>query len=245
VSFLYSLFAVCINVLELSLVVFLARGSLRKYPIFSAYAVAAFAADLTETVAYYRLGWASENYRELYWASSIVLDLLLFLLVIGLTYTALEGSLLRPTAGKILAAVTVVGLALPFVLLPNHHSNHHGSFTTQWFNHVSQIFDFAAAILTLVLWAALLTNRKRDPQLVSLSIGLGLLTTAGAIAWGARRWLGRDNRWPVDVFMNLAQIASLLVWCWVFRPRPRRSTGATPPASGATPPPPNALTTPS
>ena len=127
-------------------------------------------------------------------------------------------------------------MLLPLALLRNHHGKQHGYFDSQWFSHTSQILNFGAAIMNLVLWTALLSNRRRDSKLVTLSIGVGIVTSSAAIAWGAREWFPQQDRWPIDTFMTLTHLVSVLLWCWVFRPKARQSGRAVPP---------NALTTPS
>jgi hypothetical protein len=211
------------------LLVLILRSPFRKYTVFALFVLCEFTGDVIEEITYYRVGWGSPAYREVYWTDHVALDLLLFLVVIALTYEALQGNPLRPKAAKALAVIVTLTLALPFAILHNHHSPRHGSFTSQWFNHASQIWNFGAAIMNLVLWAALLSNRRRDPQLVMLSIGVGIATTSAAIAWGARRWLSQAHRWPVDTFMLVTFLASLLLWCCAFRPKPSSHTSNSPP----------------
>jgi hypothetical protein len=231
------------------LLLLLLRGPLKKYTVFAIFVLGEFATDVIEGIAYHRLGWESQAYRKLYWTDKMTLGLLLFLVVIAFTYEALRANPLRPKAAKALGVIVAVTLALPFALLRDHYSPKHGAFTSQWFNHATQIWNFGAAIMNLVLWTALLSNRRRDSQLVTLSIGVGIATASAAIAWGARRWLSPDNRWPVDSFMALADLASVLLWCWVFRPKAAGHSSSTPPPGGARPssnaPPQDALTTPS
>jgi hypothetical protein len=73
--------------------------------------------------------------------------------------------------------------------------------------------------MNLVLWGALLANRRRDPQLLTISMGVGLAATSAAVVWGARLWVADPNRWPLDTFAVLMHAASLLLWCWAFRPK--------------------------
>lgn len=226
--------------LELVLLALLICGPFRKRILFSTYIAATALLDVIESAAYYRLGWRSPAYRTLYWTDRVALDLLLFLLVIVLTFEALRESPMRGKASKTIGGIVSVALLLPFALLRYHHGRVHGYFDSQWFNHASQIWNFGAAIMNLVLWAALLASRRRrDPQLVTLSIGLGILTSSAAIAWGARQWLSEQNRWPVDIFAAMAHIAAFALWCWLFRPKTARRA---PPQNAA---PPDALTTPS
>jgi hypothetical protein len=217
-------------VIECVLLVILLRGPFQKYMVFAIYVLVEFAADVSEWIAYYRLGWGSPTYRKLYWTNHVILDLLLFLVVIAFTYAALQDNRLRPKAAKALGAILAVTSALPFAVLHNHHNKIYGFFTSQWFNHASQIWNFGAAIMNLVLWAALLTNRRRDPQLVTLSIGLGIATSSAAIVWGARQWLPQVHRWPLDSFMTGTHLASLLLWCWVFSLKAAGHSGSTTPA---------------
>jgi hypothetical protein len=237
---------------ELVLLFLLLRGPFRKYPLFLVYILGQCMVSAVVEIAYYRVGFKSATYRTLYWTGEVTEDMLLFLLVIACIYEALRGSALRPKAAKVLGVVVLVTLALPFTMLHhmNHHSRQYGFFTSQWFNLASQIWNFGAAIMNLVLWMALLSNRRRDPQLVTLSIGVGLATASAAVAWGARQWLAEAHRWPMDIFRTVALLASILLWCWAFRPKQAgQSSSAAPPPGSAQPPssapPPDALTTPS
>lgn len=227
--------------LQVVLLVLLLRGFVRKYPALLSYTLAGLIADPLEIVIYYRLGWRSALYHTVFWTDHILLNLLLILVVVACTYHALPEGQGRTGAVKVLGAVMAAALVLPFALLRYHNGKVHGHFDSQWFNHTSQILNFGAAVMNLVLWAALLSNRKRDPKLVTLSIGLGIVTSTEAIAWGVRQWLSEQNRWPLDSLVLMAHVASLLLWCWVFKPRPeRRQSKPLPPSA-----PPDALTTPS
>jgi hypothetical protein len=208
------------TVIQGLLLVLLLRGGFRKYTAFAVYVLGGFIASICETTVYYRQGWESPAYRTIYWADRVTTALLLFLVVIAFTYAALQGNPLRPKAAKAaLGMIVAVTLALPFAMRDHHRSKVYGFFTSQWFNHANQAWSFGAAIMNLVLWTALLSNRRRDPQLVTLSIGVGLATTSAALAWGVRQWFAPANRWPVDAFMEAADVASLLLWCWAFRPK--------------------------
>ncbi len=248
-NFLYQFLYASDTVIQCLLLVLLLRGPFRKYTVFSVYVLGVFSADVGEGIAYYRLGWESPVYRTLYWTDRVGLALLLFLVVIAFTYASLQDNPLRPKAAKALAVIVALTAALPFAMLRSHSTAQHGSFSSQWFNHAIQIWSFGAAIMNLVLWTALLSNRRRDPQLVTLSIGVGIATASAAIAWGARRWLPEANRWTVDSFMLVTHLSCLLLWCWAFRVKAgSRSSGATPPGSAKPPsnaPSPDALTTPS
>ena len=216
------------TVLLLALLVLLLRTPFHRHTTFTIYILVQFAAELAGWVAYYRFGSKSVAYRTVFWADQVALDLLLFLVVIAFAYEALEDNPLRQKAGKVFGVVFSVAVILPFALPVSG-----GRFNNDWFNHASQIWNFGAAIMNLVLWAALLSSRRRDAQLVTLSIGVGLATASAALAWGARLWLAQSHRWPVDSFMAVTHMVSLLVWCWAFRPHSANRPGAKPPAEAA------------
>lgn len=233
-TFIFQLLSSADTVFQLVLTVLLLRGPFRKYPVFTAYALAELLAYLLEWVMYYRIGWRSPAYRQLFWADHIALDLLLFLVLIALTYQALGENPLRPKVSKILAGIVAVALVLPFAMLGGYHDRRYGFFTSEWFNHVSQILNFGAAIMNLILWGVLLSSRRRDAQLVTLSIGLGLVTASAAITWGVRGFLAQSNRWPMDSFLMAAHLLALLLWCSAFR-KPRQTPSPAPPGALASP----------
>src|SRR5207253_1650526 len=89
----------------------------------------------------------------------------------------------------------------------------------RWFNSTSQVLNFGAAIMNLGLWTALLSSKRRDPQLTMVSIGLGVAVAGQAIGFGVRRLIheGSDARQLADVFMSLTHVLSVFLWCWAFR----------------------------
>jgi hypothetical protein len=125
-------------------------------------------------------------------------------------------------------------LILPFVLYHNRPI-----FGSHWFNGATQVINFGAAILTLVLWGALIASRERDPQLMMVCAGLGITVAGAAFAWGVRQLaLGDTNaavnvRDIADFFAVLTYLGGLALWCWAFRfPAPVTTPAAAPLASG-------------
>jgi hypothetical protein len=198
--------------LEFLLLCLLLRGPVRRYPVFSVYILERFAADLCLAFTYRSHGRASSLYRDVYWTAEVITALLLFLVMITFTYEALRGNPLRAMAGKIFGAIAIITLTIPFLLL------HSRVFSYRWFNTTDQMLNFGAAIMNLVLWTALLTNKRRSPQLLTISMGLGVAATSAAMTWGARLWVSDAHRWPIDTFAILIYTGSLALWCWVFRP---------------------------
>src|SRR5580658_2393909 len=142
--------------MQLGSVVFLLLGPVRRYRFVLAYCSLQLCTSALETVTLRKFGSRSRQYSTAFWTDEIVLDLLLFLILILLAYRAMEGSPARGTMGRLLGAVTVIAIALPFVLFK-------GAFVkTAWLGHASQVLNFGAAIVNLGLWTVLLGSRKRD-----------------------------------------------------------------------------------
>lgn len=201
-------------ILQISLLLFLLPGGFRKFPLLLLYSVVQLLTDVAEVVVSHQFGRSAFQYVRLYWSDEIVLDLLLFLMVIVFTYQALEGSPLRATLGRFLAAVVVLAVILPFAVY-----SHRTFLSTRWFNGISQWLNFGGAIMNLGLWTALLANKKRDPQLVTVSVGLGLAVTGAALYFGLRQFLTRTESRPfVELFGVMTHLLGLFVWCWAFRP---------------------------
>ncbi len=198
------------------LVVFLSRGHIRRYPLLFFYSILQLALAVTEAVV---LRVSNGAYAKVYWTDEVVLDLFLFLMVIMLVYRALEGSPLRVAMGKLLAAVVLVVITVPFLLFSARR------FSTSWFNGTSQLLNFGAALLNLGLWTALIGTKKRDPLLLSVSAGLGIAVTGAAIAYGLRQFTtaGGSMRELANLFKTVTYLSSVLIWCWAFRPWARKS----------------------
>ena len=124
---------------------------------------------------------ATKLYARLYWSNDVIVDLLRFLLVIVLTYAATPEGAKRASIGRILGGIVAVVVVLPFLLFPLHFRPWPEA---SWFNSTSELLNFGAAIMNLGLWGALLANRKRDPQFVAVSIGLGVVVTGAAVSYG-------------------------------------------------------------
>jgi hypothetical protein len=203
--------------LLLILAILLLRGPFRQYPLILAYCITQLV--LTGGEFYLRSVRSAKFYAVLYWTDEILLSLLLFLMVITFTYRALGDSPMRATLGKLLGAIFVVVLLLPLLIFKGPAFR-----SPSWLNHTSQLLSFCAAVLNLGLWSALVANRHRDPQLLSVSAGLGIAVTGAAISYGVRGFFSRDTIWVPDVFMSATFVICMVIWCWAFRPKPARPT---------------------
>ncbi|HXP87256.1 MAG TPA: hypothetical protein VN841_21165 [Bryobacteraceae bacterium] len=217
-------------ILQIALLLFLLPGGFRKFPLLLVYSALQLVADVAEVAVSHEFGLRAVQYVKLYWSDEVLLDLLLFLMVIVFTYQALEGSPLRAQAGRFLAGVVLIALVAPFVVY-----YHRTLFSTQWFNGVSQWLNFGGAIMNLGLWTALLSNKKRDPQLVMVSVGLGLAVTGAALYFGLRQFITSNGLRPFAELVGvLTHLLGVFVWCWTFRPTALRQGGAKQPSPAAT-----------
>lgn len=202
------------------LLLFLLRHLSRNYFIVFLYSLAYLVTNLVETVVRRQFGKASPLYARVYWTDEIILDLLLFLMVILLTYQATEGSVLRGPVGKMLLVVVMIAMALPFVFGSRPY------FTNRWFDFASQILNFGGAVMNLGLWTALIGSKQKDAQLLAVSAGVGIAVTGQALYYGLRLLTASP------VFLNISEvinattlIAGFAIWCWAFWPRERRHSG--------------------
>jgi len=171
-------------------------------------------------------------YARLYWSNDVIVDLLRFLLVIVLTYRATPEGARRVVTGRILGGVVAVALVLPFLLFPM------GSKAwprAAWFNSTSQLLNFGGAIMNLVLWGALLANRKRDPQLAVVSAGLGVVVTGAARSYGLRHLVSAEAIFIPNLFLMLTQLLGWTIWCRAFWPVQNRRPALAPAPGKAVP----------
>jgi len=217
VSYLFNILGYAGVVLQACLVVFLFLGPYRRYIVLLVYALTM----LATTVLEFAVRNNAALYRKIYWSDEVIWFFMLFLTVISLTYLALEGSPLRAKAARILAVIFVGVLVLPFVLFkPPFFANPHqwtGAWGA-WFNSASQILNFGGAIMNLALWSALLTSRRRDPQLLALSAGLGVILAGQAIAFGIRHFTHEDARWIPDLLHDFSDVAGTMILCFALWP---------------------------
>jgi hypothetical protein len=231
VSYVINALEVLDVVFQLVLIFFLLRGPYRRYVTLFTYSIAFLAVTTFEAIFTHLPNYDKALYRRIYWSDEVATDLLFFLVVISLTNLALEGSPQRPRMSRILLGIVLVVLILPFLILhPAFFTSglHWSTEWGHWFNSTSQMLNFGAAIMNLALWSALLTSRKRDPQLVKVSIGVGVAVAGQAIGFGIRRFLPTTpgSRDVPDIFMAMTHLLGVLLWCSAFRPKPKPSPAA-------------------
>jgi hypothetical protein len=212
-------------VLQVVLLVLLIRGPFRRYFVIFAYCLAQTGQMVGDSFALRRFGQSSPQYKTVFWTDAIIVDILLLLLVVVLTYQAMEGNPLRSKMTRLLIVLWAIIMVLPFVVLRRP------LFLTRWLNGTDQILNFGAAIMNLGLWTALLGSKKRDPQLLTIAAGLGVRVAAAAVLLGLRHFTagGGIAREIADIAARLSFVAGTVIWCWAFRPatRPKKPAPAT------------------
>ena len=233
----YDFLGFCTVLVLLVALVFLLLGPFRKYWIVLAYVAWELFANVALTVIHVFYNDPAQVasapgtevlglYARLYWTNDVVDDLLRFVLVIVLiskaTSESTKRAALRPLLGGVVAAMVV----LPFLLFRPIHP----SFTlwplAAWFNSTSELLNFGAAIMNLVLWATLIASRQRERQLLMVSAGLGVVVTGAAISYGLRHFIppGAFRSVP-NLFLMLTQLGGWTIWCRAFWPatKPRQT----------------------
>lgn len=182
---------------------------------------------------------ANRIYADLYWTNDVIVDLLRFVLVVVLIYKVVGSS--KPLLGRVLTGLVLAMMVLPFLLFQPFlqpprpplssaipllnfgetifHTYPRGA----WFNSASQLLNFGAAVMNVILWGALIQSKKRDPRILALSIGLGILVTGTAVSYGFRHFSPEGQFTALlNIFLNLTQLAAWLIWCRAFWPAQRR-----------------------
>jgi hypothetical protein len=209
--FLSSVVPVTDDLLQLALIVFLLKGPFKRYPILTLYCIVQISADVLLGWVFFGAGTGSLLYRNLYWTTDVLVDLLLFLMVITMTREVMKENPLWPIVGRMLLIIVVAAVALPFVLF-------HPLFNPRWFRHTSQLLSFGGALMNLFLWTGIIGKHDRDPQLLPVSAGLGVAVTGVAITYGLLQFTSAGFQWLPALFKSLTQVGSMLIWCWAFWP---------------------------
>jgi len=206
--------------LEVCLVILIIwRGAISAYPWFFSYALAHFVADVVQIVVLHESGRSSHRYNNVYWIDAIVLDALLFLTVITLTYKALEGKPHQSASGRILLVIVGLTFLLPFAVF-----YHKGLFSYRWLVGARQMLLFGAAVMNLALWTAIISMRPREPRLLTVSAGVGMATAGTALFYGIVPFTSGTLKSVADILLGLTQALAVLICCWAFWSFKRRTT---------------------
>jgi|GEM_PF-3598475 len=202
-------------VLQLSIIVFLLKGALRKYPLVLAYSLLRLFTSVTEVIVRQKQGNQTLFFRQIYYSDRVILNLVLFVMVSAILFRLLEGKPQRSAIVKALGGIVATVLLLPFAVISR-------PFTVRWLNGMSQVLYFGSGIAILLLWTVLMNSRPRDEQLLKFALGLGVAITGAAITFGLRQWIHSPRLvWMPNLFFQLTHVLGLFIWCWAFRSTPQ------------------------
>lgn len=198
--------------LELSVgVCALMRQTFRRYIFLNLYMVFAAMADVGRYEVLKQFGFASSQYRYVYYYSDAVLTILLYLALINLYIHVFDEmkaeKFVRLTAVILLAGTAAFSYA---VVLQSSHR-----IPTRFVFELSQNLYFVGLVLTYVLWGAMLKLRETRVQLIQLVLSLGIYFSAYAATYAARNMLVNNQSW----FPYVTQVAGCLLpmaWTYAF-----------------------------
>jgi len=155
-------------------------------------------------------------YAWMYWSNDVTVDLFRFTLAAVLIYKTLESP--QPWLKRVLLGVGVAIVVISALFWRDRDAQH----PFAWLNSISQLINFGAAILNVVLWTAILQSKKRDTRIMAVSIGLGILVAGTAFSYGLRHF-NKEGQFTavVNLFLNLTQLLAWLIWCRAFWPDQR------------------------
>lgn len=198
--------------LQLLLIHELLKGAFKRFPMLFTYAVTLFLTTIVEAAAFYdpQIWRKSSGY---YWIVDSIRQLLIFCLVISLTYKTMGDSPSRLSVRRGL----VVGAAI--VALVSLYATREDAFGF-WMTRLSRNLSFCAVILNLILWAVLIKSRLADRTLLLISGGLGIQMAGQAIGHSLRQ-VSHDQSSPVrisgDLMLVISHLACLYIWWQAFR----------------------------
>ena len=205
--------------LDLMVVAALLRGEYRRYPFIFLYAVV----DLLTTILEiqpsmaYSSGTPEARHRwaQMFWFNERIMQVLVFLLVISLVYSATKHLRPRRTllTGIICGTVLVAAISFWAHYDPNLPS---GRYMTRW----TRDLNFCAAILDLGLWALLIGSRQKNYKLLLITGALGIQFTGGAIGQSLRDMSPAIMTAASD-FTVITALARVYIWWQAFRGKPR------------------------
>jgi hypothetical protein len=187
----------------------------RKFPILACYAVVSFLATVMEGAIYLRaFGFSTEFSKDIYWINEGIIQVLVYLLVVSLMGKTLSTGTQKRGFRFDYAVAALALMAFCIVVAYKPDSHYLVSMTA-----ASRNLSFASAILNLLLWSMLLATKKRDPQLLTLSTGLGVQTTGRAIGHSLRKIPVTELKLLGNSLMVLTYMLSFVILWWALHKR--------------------------
>jgi hypothetical protein len=201
--------------LELMVIAALVRGEYRRYPFLFLYAVADFLITVLEIQPALAYGTASavdkKGWAIQYWIHEQIMQVLVFLLVISLFYSAAKH--LRPRRTILTAIVCGTAMVAAISFLAHYDVSMPWG---RWMTRFTRDLNFCAAILLVGLWTVLISARQKDYKLLMITGGLGIQFAGGAIGQ-ALRDMSPAIVAAANDFTVIANLACLYIWWQALR----------------------------
>jgi hypothetical protein len=207
--------------LELMVIAVLLRGDYRRYPFLFLYAVVDFLTTVLEIQPAIAYGTASAeakyNWAIQFWIYERIMQVLVFLLVISLVYSATKHLRSRRTILAGIICGTLLVAAISFLAYYDPHIP-----TGKYMTRFTRDLNFCAAILLVGLWTMLISARKKDYKLLMITGGLGIQFAGGAIGQ-ALRDMSPAIVMAASDFTVIANLARLYIWWQALRVKSKKS----------------------
>ena len=195
-------------VLQLLLIHALTRGAYKRYPFLAVYAIILFLTTVVEAAAFYNADiWRRTS--SYYWIVDSLRQVLIFSVVIALTYQVMSDS---PRKWAVRRAL-IIGAFL-FAVLSLYFTR--GEAFGVWMARVGRNLGFCAVILNLVLWAVLIKFQRTATVNLMISGGLGIQMAGKAIGHSLRQ-LSRATTTTGDLIIVVSHLVCLYIWWRAFR----------------------------
>lgn len=201
------------------------RVGVRRYPLIFTYLTASFLIAVMQIpagLAYRADPGQFEWLNFMYAAGDGGATVLLLAVVVSLIYRASEGlpawRLVR--TGVIAGSIVFIGVS--FLI---HYSSSRAALSF-WIMPWKRDLNLCAAILNFALWTILLASRGRNPLLLVLTGGMGIMFAGDAIGDAIHHLAIRESSYWLfmtgNVVTTLADSAFLYVWWRTFREEKRK-----------------------
>jgi len=195
------------TVLQLLLVAAMLRAGGREYRVLFVYCVVLLVTSAVEAANFLGANQVTAS-TAYYWTSDSIRQVLLYVVVISLIFSASDQSAKRASIRRLLIAGSVFFAALSLYFTYNRGLD-------LWMTQFSRNVGFLAVILNLILWAALLKHRRPDQTLLLVSGGMGIQMAGKAIGHSLRQL--RLTVTAGDLVIVLSHLLCLYIWWQAFR----------------------------
>jgi hypothetical protein len=216
--YVFALAGIAGTVLQILLVAAMLRAGWKEYGVLFAYCVVLLVTSAVEATTFLGMNRVTAS-TAYYWTSDSIRQVLLYVVVISLIFSASDQSAKRESIRRLLIAGSVL-----FAALSLYFTHQRG--LDFWMTRFSRNLGFLAVILNLILWAALLKHRRPDQILLLVSGGLGIQMAGKAIGHALRQ-LSPSTLTLGNLVIVLSHLVCLYIWWQAFR-KPSRQPAEVP-----------------